>query len=122
MSCWEMIPLCHSKKKGTYDAKWFMKQMQDRFQLETVEKDVSYEAYLFYHEDIDEAIIPTEDLKHLPDPMLLQTYLFIDDENNAWIAGIVIDKIERKLLYEIWRRNGKTLAIEKHETPDKRTE
>lgn len=112
-----MIALFHSKKKGSsnesnriYDERWFIDRMKERFETIVPEKSVAYEAYTFTHEEMDDSLMPLEDLEQLPDPFLLQTYLYVDQEDLEWIAGIVIEENTRKLLYEIWFKNGKAMG------------
>src|SRR5699024_5164410 len=116
---WEMIALCHSRKKATfnnpfgkYDEIWFIRRIKRLFHTLAAKDDVSYEAYLFYHNDIDNSLIPAEHLSKLPNPLLLQTYQHIDSYGNDLIAGIVIEEDTRELLYEIWLKNGKAIAYE----------
>lgn len=111
--------MCHSKTKdtsenfpGRYDETWFLDRMANTFRANVSKHDLSYEAYMFYHEDIDDTIIPLEHLSKLPEPLLLQTYMYTDEKQNEWIAGIVIDQETRELLYEIWLKNGKSIIYE----------
>lgn len=102
-----MVALFHSKKKGTsknemhgiYDEKWFVGRMRSTFHISVAKENVSYEAYGFSHEEIDDSFISVEHLKHLPNPLLLQSYMYIDPRENEWISGIVIDEETRNLLY-----------------------
>lgn len=68
--------MCHSKNKATsdenndktYDAEWFTDRMQGTFYNEVSKDDVSYEAHLFYHDELDDSVIPKEHLLQLPNP------------------------------------------------------
>lgn len=114
-----MIALCHLKTKdtfdnssGKYDERWFIDRMNKTFHVSVPQNNVSYESYLFYHDDIDDSLIPVEHFNKLPDPLLLQCYQYTDQWGNEWVAGIVIEEITRELLYEIWLKNGKAIAYE----------
>lgn len=97
-----------------FDEKWFFYRMKKSFQLEVQKENVSYEAHTLTHEDIDDSLIPVEHLDRLPNPLLLQSYLYEDSNDMEWIAGIVIEENTGKLLYEVWLKNGKALAYEIH--------
>ncbi|RDW21496.1 hypothetical protein CWR48_02900 [Oceanobacillus arenosus] len=86
--------------------------MKKLFQMIVPRENVSYEAHRFTHEDIDDSLIPVEHLKQLPNPLLLQSYLYVDQKDKQWIAGIVIEENTRILLYEIWLKDGKAIAYE----------
>lgn len=95
-----------------YDEKWFIERMKKTFHTIVPKKKVSCETYGFYHKDIDDSIIPVEHLRLLPDPLQLQSYIYTDELGNEWIAGIVLESTTKKLLYEIWLKNRKSLAYE----------
>lgn len=114
-----MIALFHSKKKASskkvvYDEMWFVSRIQKIFNVSAVKEDISYEAYQFTHDDIDESIIPIEHLKELPNPFFLQSYSYVDKNDTEWIVGIVIDGTTGELLYENWLKNEKSIAYEIH--------
>ena len=91
---------------------WFVKRMKKTFNVTVKADEVGYEAYDFYHEDLDDLLIPSEHLEKLPNPLLLETLSYVDDKGYEWIAGIVLDEKTRKMLYEVWIRNGEPLAWE----------
>ncbi|MCM3567001.1 hypothetical protein [Neobacillus mesonae] len=89
---------------------WFVGQMKRIFNIDVKREDVGYEAYDFYHEEIDDLLIPAEHLEKLPDPLLIETISYVDDEGYEWIAGYVLDMKTRKKLYEVWIKNGEQIA------------
>lgn len=91
---------------------WFVGTMKKTFNIVVKKEDVSYEAYDFYHDDLDELLIPAEHLVKLPDPLLFETLSYVDDEGYEWIAGFVLDKETRGKLYEVWIKNGESIAYE----------
>ncbi|KMY51915.1 hypothetical protein [Peribacillus loiseleuriae] len=52
---------------------WFVGTMKKTFNIVVKEEDVSYEAYDFYHEDLDDLLVPVEHLEKLPNPLLFET-------------------------------------------------
>ena len=66
----------------------------------------------FYHEEIDDLLIPAEHLEKLPNPLFIETLSYVDDEGYEWIAGYVLGKETRKKLYEVWIKNGEQVAYE----------
>lgn len=91
---------------------WFVGTMRKTFNIVVKNEDVSYEAYDFYHEDLDDLLIPAEHLKKLPDPLLFETLSYVDDDGYEWIAGVVLEEGTRKKLYEVWIKNGEPIAYE----------
>lgn len=103
------------KKKDaskTYDEKWFEERFKRVFQRVIKPNSISYEATQLEHEEIDTTIIPVSHLEKLPKTMLIQTYSAKDEQDNEWLAGIVIDEKTRELLYEFWLENGKVIAYD----------
>ena len=44
---------------------WFIGRMKKTFNIVVPEDEVSYEAYYFYHEDLDDLLIPSEHIEKL---------------------------------------------------------
>lgn len=91
---------------------WFVGRMKKTFNIVVPKDEVSYEAYDFYHEDLDDLLIPAEHLEKLPNPLLFETLLYVDDKRNEWIAGVVLEDETRRKLYEVWIKNGEAIAYE----------
>jgi hypothetical protein len=94
---------------------WFVGRMKKLFDIIVVEDDISYEAYDFYHEELDDLLIPAEHLEKLPDPLLLETLSYVDENRNEWIAGMVLDEDTRDILYEVWIKNGEAIVYEMYD-------
>ncbi|MED1203287.1 hypothetical protein [Heyndrickxia acidicola] len=43
---------------------WFVATIKDKFDMVVDSEEVSFEAYEFYHEELDELLIPEEHLKN----------------------------------------------------------
>ncbi|WP_254656545.1 hypothetical protein [Bacillus thermotolerans] len=91
---------------------WFAETMKMTFNIEVNRDDVGYEAYDFYHEEIDDLLIPAEHLEKLPNPLLIETLSYVDDEGYEWIAGYILEEKTREKLYEVWIKNGEQVAYE----------
>lgn len=91
---------------------WFVKRMEKTFNTVVSHDEVSYEAYDFYHEDLDDLLVPAEHLKKLSNPLLLETLSYVDDKGIEWIAGFVLEEETRRILYEVWIKNGEALAYD----------
>lgn len=91
---------------------WFIVRMKKTFNTVVSYDEVSYEAYDFYHEDLDDLLVPAEHLKKLPNPLLFETLSNVDEKGNEWIAGFVLEKESRRILYEVWIKNGEAIAYE----------
>ncbi|WP_432354595.1 hypothetical protein [Sporosarcina sp. A2] len=91
---------------------WFVGTMKKTFNIEVNREDVSFEAYDFYHEELDDLLIPAKHLVKLPNPLLLETLMYVDDKGNEWVAAFATEEGTRKKLYELWIKNGKPIAYE----------
>ncbi|WP_233523000.1 hypothetical protein [Peribacillus saganii] len=89
---------------------WFITTLEHYFQVKVQREKVSFEGIELCHEEIDESLIPREHMNVLPDPLLFETMLYIDEEGNEWIAGVVIEEFSREWLYTVWLKNGETAA------------
>jgi hypothetical protein len=92
--------------------KWFVGRMKKIFNVQVKTEDVSYEAYDFYHEELDDLLIPAKHLERLPDPLLIETLSYVDEEGYEWIAGFLLEEGTKKRLFEVWIRNGEQIAYE----------
>lgn len=90
---------------------WFMEKMKREFGVKVAMEEVGYEAYTFDHEEIDELLIPipAEHVKKLPNPLLLEAFMYVDAEGIEWIAGVVVEEETREMLYEVWVKNGERI-------------
>ncbi|QHC05474.1 hypothetical protein GRQ40_17150 [Anoxybacillus sp. PDR2] len=89
---------------------WFVEKMKSEFNMEVPHDEVGYEAYEFYHDEIDELLVPAEHLEKLPNPLLLEALMYVDAEGYEWIAGVVVNEETRKKLYEVWIKDGKQIS------------
>ena len=89
---------------------WFVRTMERTFNVAVNIDEVGYEAYEFYHDEIDELLVPAEHLEKLPNPLLLEALMYVDAEGYEWIAGVVVNEEMRKKLYEVWIKDGKKLS------------
>lgn len=91
---------------------WFVWRMKKTFNIEVQEDEVSYEAYDFYHEELDELLVSAEHLGKLPNPLLFETLIYVDEKGYEWLAGVVLEEGTREKLYEVWIKNGEPIAYE----------
>ncbi|EMI10426.1 hypothetical protein [Anoxybacillus gonensis] len=89
---------------------WFIVKMKREFGVEVRHEDVGYEAYEFYHDEVDELLIPVEHVEKLPNPMLFEALMYVDPKGHEWIAGLVVSEETRERLYEVWIKDGKRIG------------
>jgi hypothetical protein len=94
---------------------WFVKTMKKTFNTVVKKENVSSEAYEFYQEELDNLLIPAEHLEKLPNPLLIETLMYVDENHNEWLLGVVVEEGTRKKLYEVWIKNGEAIAYELYE-------
>ena len=90
----------------------FVGTMKKTFNIEVQREEIGFEAHDFYHEEIDELLIPAEHLEKLPNPLLIEAISYVDDKGYEWIAGYVLDEETKEKLYEVWIKNGEQIAYE----------
>lgn len=84
---------------------WFRNELKRKYCIEALLEDISAEANEFDHDEIDESMIPKEDLTLLPNPFLIETLMYISTDGVEWISGIIMDTRQRPL-YVVWLKNG----------------
>lgn len=89
---------------------WFVHMMRSKFGVEVHPEKIGSEYTELYHDEIDEALIPPNHLEAIPDPLLFQILVFVDEEENEWIAGIVLDEFSKEWLYIVWVKNGEAVS------------
>lgn len=104
--------MCHLKKKDifkpiVYDARWFKKMMLNYFVVAIKATDVGYESLFLEHEEVDEHLIPVEDIQSLPNPLLIHSFLYVQPKNDdEWLCIIVTNEENQSILYERWFKNN----------------
>lgn len=63
--------------------------MKEEFGVAVESNEVGEETILLNHEELDEQIISEDVLQILPNPVLFQTYIYI--EKSEWIIGIALE-------------------------------
>jgi hypothetical protein len=54
---------------------WFVEKMKSELHIQVSHDEVSYEAYEFYHDEIDDLLIPAA-----PNPLFLEAIMYVDGE------------------------------------------
>lgn len=68
-----------------------------QFGIEINVNFIGEEAVQFFHEEFDEDIIPKEVLEVLPNPVVIETYSYVD--KSEWIVGIALEAESNRPLY-----------------------
>ncbi|NEU30373.1 hypothetical protein GN156_06210 [bacterium LRH843] len=77
----------------------FVNYMKGKHDLDIEYNESIWEAVTMYHEEIDPEMILEEQLKILPDPLLLLTTNYFDDQDQEWIFCIVADNNDSSQWY-----------------------
>lgn len=67
-------------------------------------KEIGYESYLFYREEIDEDLVPAAVIDHLVEPFQTESANYTDAEGNYYL----VIQVETGYIepYEVWLVNG----------------
>lgn len=71
--------------------------------------EVGYESLQFEKEEIDETLIPTEILAHLPEPIVITSVDFTDADGNYYLYLSVSRDVIGLPSYEVWLINGEVI-------------
>ena len=67
-------------------------------------KEIGYESYLFYREEIDEDLVPASVIDHLVDPFQTESSNYTDTDGNYYVViQVEVGNVEP---YEVWLVNG----------------
>lgn len=77
-----------------------------------IELDESgWEAVTLYHEELDPHLFPKEDLKDLPDPLLILATSYDDSEGQEWVFYLATHNDDAsKWLYAACLKDGELFA------------
>ncbi|MED0665577.1 hypothetical protein P4T04_04510 [Bacillus badius] len=89
---------------------WFIEGYKKLTGKTVLAEQVGYEAVELAQEEIGYEFIPDEDLRKLPDPLLVETCVYDDEDGNEWIAGIVLCGDLNAGIYTFWTRNGESIS------------
>lgn len=89
---------------------WFVKTMKRVFNVGVLRDAVKYDEYEVLQDDLEYLNIPSDHLERLPKHLFFNTFSYVDQDGNDWIAGRV--EIQKAILYEVWIKNGEPIAYE----------
>ncbi|KAB7665152.1 hypothetical protein [Bacillus sp. B1-b2] len=85
---------------------WFLKMLEDEFQVAVDLNQISYEGNELYLDEIDESLIPFEMLEGLPKSLLFETMMFESEEQIEWIGMVAIDLETREWYLQVILKDG----------------
>lgn len=104
----------HSKKKVTckqiiYDGIWFKGEMLKRWKKEVELNEVGYETIMLTPGEVDEELIPLDEIEFLPNPLFAHSFIYVEDEGDEWICVVVTDESNQCKHYEAWFKNSEEI-------------
>lgn len=101
----------HSKKKAIckqviYDGIWFKEKILKRWKKEVELHEIGYESILLERDEVDEDLIPLDEIQTLPNPLLAHSFIYVEDEGDEWICVLVTDESSQSKHYEAWFKNN----------------
>ena len=67
-------------------------------------REIGYESNLFYKDDLDENLVPSEVIEHLVEPFMTEAASYTDLEGNDYV--VIQVETGDVIPYEIWIVNG----------------
>jgi hypothetical protein len=86
---------------------WFIKMLEDEFQVVVDPNQITCEGNVLYLDEIDDSLIPNELTKGLPEKLLFETMLFEDRQGTEWIGAVASHPDNREWLLKIILKDGK---------------
>jgi hypothetical protein len=74
------------------------------------ERNLAWEAITFCHDELDDQVVPVEDLRNLPNPLTILTSLFQDENGGQWLFGLAIEDQLGRWLYAWIVKNGEIVT------------
>lgn len=87
----------------------FIETLKSKYNATVTFEDVGYESIELWHDEIDEYLVPADQLTMLPDPVQIETLSAIDESGIEWVLGVVQDEKTKEKLYEVWIRDGERI-------------
>jgi hypothetical protein len=66
-----------------------------------------WEAITFHHEELDNQVVPVEDIQGLPNPLIILSSSYEDENGDQWLFGLVTDEQSGRWLHAWTVKNGK---------------
>jgi hypothetical protein len=85
----------------------FSRRMKKTFNTSVASSEVSFKSL----KDVNSNYIN----KKLTVPITMHTLYYSDNKGNQWNVGFVVEEETRRLLYELWIKNGEPIAYELYE-------
>jgi hypothetical protein len=85
---------------------WFVNTLQMEFSVEVTKNQIGYEGNELYLDEIDEAIVPVEMMKHFPKSLLFEMMMVEDQEGVEWIGVVTFHPDSREWLLQIILKDG----------------
>lgn len=87
----------------------FKQYMMKAHDIEIDENVIVWEAVTFYHEELDEQLVPVTELNGFPDPLTICCAEYDDENGDQWLFGIAIEDQSEKWLLGWVVKNGEIL-------------
>jgi hypothetical protein len=70
------------------------------------DKQVPVESVCLYLDELDEEMVPLEDLREMPEPLTILLMSYEDQRGNDWLFSVVVEEAVYKLKYAFCLKNG----------------
>ncbi|WP_240376102.1 hypothetical protein [Bacillus piscicola] len=88
---------------------WFVHMLKSLYQKSVDREDIGYEGIELYLDEIDEALIPADVLEPLPEFLLFETMLYVDEEGKDWLGAIALHPETNEWCLQVILHHGKTV-------------
>lgn len=90
----------------------FVNCLKHEHGVEANSNEITWEGIKMYHEELDLDLFPREILKKLPDPLLLLTASYLDEEEQEWIFCIATEVyFPTKWLHALCLKDGELIDV-----------
>jgi len=89
---------------------WFVGTMKESYNIEIPIEEVGYESVELFHDEVGTEMIESSHIEKLPNPFISEMVVGIDNDNNEWIACIIVEEETNEWLYHVWLKNGERIC------------
>lgn len=87
----------------------FQQYMMQAHSIEIDENEIVWEAVTFYHEELDDQVVPVTEMKGFSDPLTICCAEYDDENGDQWLFGFATEDQSKKWLLGWVVKNGEIL-------------
>lgn len=95
-----------TSEKLTRELAWFLRSLDESFDVKALVEDVSVEAVELGKEEVDCFYLPAEALEELPETLLYEMMIVDDEARNEWVGAVAFYPDSPEWCLQVITKNG----------------